>query len=34
VYSEVSNTHLNRTIPVMPRFDNRVVLVKYTYTFL
>lgn len=34
VYSEVSNTHLNRTIPVMPRFDNRVILAKYTYTFL
>ncbi len=34
LYSEVSNTHLNRSIPVMPRFDNRVILAKYTYTFL
>ena len=33
VYSETSNTHLDRFSPVLPRFDNRVLLVKYTYTF-
>jgi len=34
VYSETSNTHLDRTIPSLPRFNNRVLLVKYSYTFL
>jgi len=34
VYSETSNTHLDRTIPTLPRFNNRVLLVKYSYTFL
>lgn len=34
VYSEVSNTDLNRTLPALPRLQNRVVLAKYTYTFL
>ncbi len=34
VYSEISNTHLDRTIPVLPRFNNRVLLIKYTHTFL
>lgn len=33
VYSETSNTHLDRTIPTLPRFNNRVLLVKYTHTF-
>jgi hypothetical protein len=33
VYSETSNTDLDRTIPSLPRFDNRVFLVKYSYTF-
>lgn len=32
VYSETSNTHLDRTIPTLPRFNNRVLLVKYTHT--
>lgn len=32
VYSETSNTHLDRTIPALPRFNNRVLLVKYTHT--
>ncbi|TVR31356.1 MAG: hypothetical protein EA390_06600 [Balneolaceae bacterium] len=34
VYSETSNTHTDHVTPALPRFDNRVVLVKYTYTFL
>lgn len=33
VFSETSNTHLDRTIPTLPRFNNRVLLVKYTHTF-
>lgn len=32
VFSETSNTHLDRTIPTLPRFNNRVLLVKYTHT--
>lgn len=34
VYSETSNTHLDRTLPTLPRFNNRVLLIKYTHTFL
>lgn len=34
VYSETSNTHLDRTIPTLPRFNDRVLLIKYTHTFL
>ncbi len=36
VYSETTNTHLDRTsptLPLLPRFNNRVLLAKYTYTF-
>lgn len=33
VYSELSNRDLNRRTPTLPRFDNRTLLVKYTYTF-
>jgi hypothetical protein len=33
VYSEISNRDLNRTTPTLPRFENRTMLVKYTYTF-
>lgn len=33
VYSETSNTHLDRIIPALPRFNNRLLLVKYTHTF-
>tara|TARA_R100001143_G_scaffold63605_1_gene73849 strand:+ start:79809 stop:81974 length:2166 start_codon:yes stop_codon:yes gene_type:complete len=33
VFSETSNTHLDRTIPSLPRFNNRVLLIKYTHTF-
>jgi hypothetical protein len=33
VYSEISNTHTDRFTPVLPRFDNRALQVKYSYTF-
>ncbi|WP_069130305.1 carbohydrate binding family 9 domain-containing protein [Rhodohalobacter halophilus] len=33
VYSELSNRDLNRITPTLPRFENRTMLVKYTYTF-
>jgi len=33
VYSELSNRDLNRFTPALPRFENRTMLVKYTYTF-
>lgn len=33
VYSELSNRDLNRISPPLPRYDNRTMLVKYTYTF-
>lgn len=33
VYSELSNRDLNRFTPTLPRFENRTMLVKYTYTF-
>lgn len=33
VFSELSNRDLNRITPALPRFDNRTMLVKYTYTF-
>jgi hypothetical protein len=33
VYSEVSNRELSRITPTLPRFENRTVLIKYTYTF-
>jgi hypothetical protein len=33
VYSEISNTHIDRQTPVLPRFDNRALQVKYSYTF-
>ncbi len=33
VYSETTNTDTGRMTPVLPRFDNRTFLVKYTYTF-
>lgn len=33
VYSETSNTNIERFTPALPRFENRVVLMKYTYTF-
>ncbi len=32
VYSEISNTHIERQTPVLPRFDNRALQVKYSYT--
>jgi hypothetical protein len=33
VYSETTNTNIEQVIPNLPRFENRVLLVKYTYTF-
>lgn len=33
VYNEINNTDLYRTVPSLKRLDNRVLLVKYTYTF-
>lgn len=33
VYSDVSNTHINRQTPALPRFDNRALQIKYSYTF-
>ena len=33
VYNEISNTDLQRAVPALPEFDNRVFMVKYTYTF-
>ena len=33
VYSELTNIELNRITPSLPRFNNRTLLVKYTYTF-
>lgn len=33
VYNEITNTDLRRNIPTLPSYDNRVFLVKYTYTF-
>ncbi|CAN5232293.1 hypothetical protein BH23BAC3_BH23BAC3_06810 [soil metagenome] len=33
VYSETSNTDIERTTPILPRFENRLLLMKYTYTF-
>ena len=33
VYSEINNTRLERVTPVLPRFESRTLLVKYTYTF-
>ncbi len=34
VYNEMTNTELDRVIPVLPRLDNRVLLVKYVYTII
>lgn len=33
VYNEISNTDIRRAVPAIPKFDSRVFLVKYTYTF-
>jgi hypothetical protein len=33
VYNEISNTDIERAAPVLPKFDSRVFLIKYTYTF-
>lgn len=33
VYNEITNTDIERALPVLPKFDNRILLVKYTYTF-
>ena len=33
VYNDGLNTNLNREIPVLPRSSQRVILLKYTYTF-
>jgi len=33
VYSELSNRDLNRVTPALPSFENRTMLVKYTYSF-
>lgn len=33
VYNEITNTDIERAAPVLPSFDNRVFLIKYTYTF-
>lgn len=33
VYNEITNTDIERAAPVLPKFDSRVFLVKYTYTF-
>ncbi len=33
VYNEGTNTDLDREIPVLPRMSNRILLLKYTYTF-
>lgn len=33
VYNEITNTDIERAAPVLPTFDSRVFLLKYTYTF-
>ncbi|MDX1592449.1 MAG: DUF5916 domain-containing protein, partial [Balneolaceae bacterium] len=33
VFSETMNTERDRMVPTLPPFQNRVLLVKYTYTF-
>ncbi|MEX0646962.1 MAG: DUF5916 domain-containing protein [Balneolaceae bacterium] len=33
VFNETTNYDLNRFTPSLPRYDNRAVMVKYTYTF-
>lgn len=33
VYNEITNTDIERAAPILPKFDNRVFLIKYTYTF-
>ena len=33
VYNETTNTDLERTVPDLPGFDNRLMIIKYTYTF-
>ncbi len=34
VYNEGLNTELERAFPRLPRFNNRAILLKYSYTFL
>jgi hypothetical protein len=33
VFSETMNTERDRMVPVLPAFQNRVLLIKYSYTF-